>query len=135
MIIVTNIFCMITTVVVAALSASMAVPAMSVWFLMIVREGIMMTQLVISMPPVWIPVMCSSMGTVIMRVMTRAIVVMVWIGMVSRSGMATSVMGRRKVRCGEPFSSFCMVCGVMGARVVVCGCMVVTTTSSMSVSI
>ena len=87
------------------------------------------------MPPVWIPVMCSSMGTVIMRVMKRAIVVMVWIGMVSRSGMATSVMICGRMRGWSYFISSIMTCAMMGTRVVVSGCMVVTTTSSMPMSI
>ena len=58
----------------------MRVPPMPVWFLMVVREWVPVTYLVISVPPVRFPVMSSTMGCIIVGGMVMARMVVMRIG-------------------------------------------------------
>lgn len=52
--------------------------AVAIWFLMIVREWVTVAYLEISMPPMTIPVMSTTMWSIIVRVVIMTGMVMVW---------------------------------------------------------
>jgi hypothetical protein len=52
-----------------AIAAWVAVPPMPVWFLVIMGKWVMVTQLKISVPPMSIPVVYPTMGTIVVRMM------------------------------------------------------------------
>jgi hypothetical protein len=72
----------------------MAVIIVTIGFYVIMREPMVMAYLKVSMPPVRVPVMRSSVRAIIVRVMKTPVVMMVRSRMMSRSGSMEMVWGR-----------------------------------------
>ena len=91
-------------VMVMACGCSVRVATMTVRFLVIVREWVSMSYLIVSMPPMGLPVMCPTMRPIVVwRVMMARMVVM---------GRWVCVM----VRSGVMVPGMVMSCGVMASK-------------------
>jgi hypothetical protein len=93
------------------------VTAMTVWFLMVVREWIIMSYLIISVPPVRFPVMGPTMRSIIVwrMMMARMVVMRTRMSIMMRGGVVVPGM---VMRCSSMTSRYVLATTTMACRVV-----------------